>query len=154
VTADDIRTRLDAIDAYCAAAPVGPYTYGDIESVAGGSLYDPTVMIASVHWDNAPTPIHRFRHRDQADALGHFIANARTDLPAVVAALRDAHEPPTFASFTSAWSARLGAAHRERDALAAENARLRAQVQAVEALAEWVPAVRAALATTEAGEES
>lgn len=149
MTADDIRTRLDAIDAYCAAATEGPWALmGNMRPEVQRVTNAAALVIAETFWGgdgNGP------------DAA--FIAAARTDLPAVVAALRDA----------LAYG----------DALAAENARLRAQVQAVEALCDereatsaligmqsidffgnpfpllvTVDDVRAALATTEAGAES
>lgn len=76
---------LDAIRARAEAATPGPWTYGDIASVAGGSLYDEDVMIGAVHWDNLPDPLHRFRSVESADAVGRFIAAARTDIPVLIA---------------------------------------------------------------------
>lgn len=71
-----LTARLDEDERAAHAAAPGPWTYGDIESVAGGTLYDQTVAIASVQWDNArPDPrIQRFRPEAQADATGEHIA--------------------------------------------------------------------------------
>lgn len=83
-----IRARLDA-------ATPGPWSYGDIDSVAGGTLYDTTVAIGSMRWDNDnPMPIHRKVPASEADANGEFIAHARTDVERLLDALDEA-TPPT-----------------------------------------------------------
>jgi len=56
-------------------ASPGPWTYGDIESVAGGSLYGTDQMVASILWDNEdPRPIRRPIYESEADANGAHIA--------------------------------------------------------------------------------
>lgn len=76
---DRLLARLAEIAEAASGTSPAPWTYGDIDSVAGGSLYDPTVMIASVDWDNDdPRPVHRRRTVEEADANGHFIALARS----------------------------------------------------------------------------
>ena len=59
------------------AASPSPWKYGDVESVAGGSLYDKTRMIASLHYEQ-PTDhdgtIVRHLLSDEADANGAHIA--------------------------------------------------------------------------------
>ncbi len=73
-----LLARLDEDEQAARSAAPGPWTYGDIESVAGGSLYDPTVIIASVHWDNVGDEIDpRIRRRvphEEADGTGKHIA--------------------------------------------------------------------------------
>jgi hypothetical protein len=66
IAEDEVVTR---------AAWSRPWTYGNIESIAGGSLYDPDVMIASIHWDNESTlPIRRPIYEQEADANGTHMA--------------------------------------------------------------------------------
>lgn len=74
--AEFLLARIAEDEAAARAASPGPWTYGDIESVAGGSLYDPDVMIAGVHWDpeGEGPPVRRTRPAKEADANGHHIA--------------------------------------------------------------------------------
>lgn len=67
---------LDEHEEVARAASPGPWTYGDIDSVAGGMIYDPTVAIASVDYDVEPGDprIRRDRPVEQADATGQHIA--------------------------------------------------------------------------------
>jgi hypothetical protein len=71
-----LLARIAEDEAAAHAASPGPWTYGDIESVAGGTIYDPTVAIANVDWDVEPVDerIRRFRPEEQADATGRHIA--------------------------------------------------------------------------------
>ena len=72
-----------AIRASAEAASKGPWEYQDIDSVGGGRICDPGVEIASIDFDVYPidTRIHRFRHVEEADRTGEFIAGARTWVP-------------------------------------------------------------------------
>lgn len=74
-----LRDRLDEEEQTAGAAAPGPWSYGDNESVAGGTIYDPTVAIASIEWDNDPEAItangiRRGRPKQEADATGRHIA--------------------------------------------------------------------------------
>jgi hypothetical protein len=157
VVADDVTVRLDAIEAYCAAATEGPWSAADEHGLLGADA-TPAWCVSRMDDDGGymgdVAYMPQGHREEEADAA--FIAAARTDLPAVVAALRDAlrwkaEALTVFDGWEDLYLA-LGAPGRlgemksegvrseverirtERDALAAENARLRAQVQAVEAL--------------------
>lgn len=84
---------LDALQALVDAASPSPWTYGDIESVAGGSIYDRSVMIASVLWDpkpkEIPTNIRRVLPDYEADANGAFIAAARSAVPDLIRRVKE-----------------------------------------------------------------
>lgn len=71
-----LTAQLDERERIARAASRGPWTYGDIESVAGGALYDSEVMIASVLWDNEPVDprIRPTRTVPVMDATGEHIA--------------------------------------------------------------------------------
>lgn len=90
-----ILARLDEREHAAAAANAGspaPWTYGDVDSVAGGSLYDRDQMIAGMHWDNDPVPstIRRTRPPAVADAVGeHIVLHDPDRALREVAALRD-----------------------------------------------------------------
>ena len=66
--AEDERSARDA-------SP-GPWTFSNIASVGGGTIYDPTVAIANVEWDTerVDSRIRRTRPDWQADATGEHIA--------------------------------------------------------------------------------
>ena len=57
-------------------ASPGPWSYSSIDSIGGGTIYDATVAIAGVQWDNEPVDsrIRRARPDWQADATGSHIA--------------------------------------------------------------------------------
>ena len=83
---------LDEIRRATEAATEGPWEYGDVDSIAGGSLYGGGWMIASVDWENdlprstgSPLLDSDFRTPAVADANGAFIAGARSWVPALVA---------------------------------------------------------------------
>lgn len=73
---DFLLARVAEDEQAARAAASGAWTYGDIDSVAGGTIYDPTVAIACVEWDNEPVDprIRRTRLESQADATGVHIA--------------------------------------------------------------------------------
>jgi hypothetical protein len=72
---DFLLARIAEDEAAALAASPSPWRYGDVTSVAGGSLYDATVMIASMHWDNERVDPHirRTRTAQEADANGAHI---------------------------------------------------------------------------------
>jgi Family of unknown function (DUF6221) len=71
-----LEQRVAEDEAVAMRASPGPWTYGDIESVAGGSLYDTDQMIASILWDNDDTrPIRRPIYEREADANGAYMAS-------------------------------------------------------------------------------
>ena len=82
---------LTDIEKAAREATPGTWTYSDIDSVAGGTIFDETVALAHLEWDNERTPIHRFRSEIEADANGRFIslANPQTVLK-LIAVVRDA----------------------------------------------------------------
>jgi hypothetical protein len=73
-----LTARYDEEEEAALAAAPGPWSYGTIDSVAGGSLYDPDVMIAGLYWDEADDEIdpriRKQRPSSQADATGEHIA--------------------------------------------------------------------------------
>jgi uncharacterized protein DUF6221 len=71
-----LECRLLEEEAGAQAASPGPWSYGVIGSTAGGSVYDATIMVASVNWDNnAPDPrIRRMLGEREADHNGVHIA--------------------------------------------------------------------------------
>lgn len=77
-------------------ATKGPWSYSDIESVAGGQVFNVNpnepgggCSICNIDWDNEdPMPIHRMRTEIEADFNGSFIAFSRAALPKVCEALR------------------------------------------------------------------
>ena len=81
-----VRERLAQMRALCEAAithhPL-PWRYGDVDSVAGGTLYDRDVTLASVFYDGDKRVDPRIRpHRtaEDADAAGWFMQAASPDL--------------------------------------------------------------------------
>jgi Family of unknown function (DUF6221) len=71
-----LEQRIAEDEEVAMRASPGPWTYGDIESVAGGSLYDADQMIASILWDNDDTrPIRRPIYEREADANGAYMAS-------------------------------------------------------------------------------
>lgn len=102
-----------AEDERCARnASPGPWTFSDIDSVGGGTIYDPTVAIASVEWDaeRVDQRVRRTRPSWQADATGEHIA--RHDPARVLAecAAKRAiiglwSDPAHIGSFTGDWDA-------------------------------------------------
>jgi hypothetical protein len=74
--AERVRAALAEQRALAQAAPLSPWSYGDVDSVAGGSIYDCDIMIASLFWDTERVDprIRRTISTDQADAAGVFIA--------------------------------------------------------------------------------
>ena len=71
-----LEARIAEDEAAGHDASPGPWTFSDIESVGGGTIYDPTVAIAHVEWDTEPVDrrIRRTRPSRQADATGIHIA--------------------------------------------------------------------------------
>lgn len=73
-----LRARLDEDERAALNASPGPWTYGDIDSIAGGTIYDPTVAIVSVQCDTFGAEIDpRIRRRRtyrEANANGEHIA--------------------------------------------------------------------------------
>lgn len=138
------------------------------QALAAVTLAGESVERAAVEVDRAKWTITALRaERDALAAEVERWVDAHAVLAREVAELRralDLDDPAVAA--VSENIHRVVAQMLGADALAAENARLRAQVQAVEALCEVVDRakvepgllsttdVRAALATTEAGEES
>lgn len=72
-----LTARLGDDEAAARRASPGPWQYGDVDSVAGGSLYDTTRMIGSVHYgqatDHDGTAV-RHLLSPEADANGEHIA--------------------------------------------------------------------------------
>jgi hypothetical protein len=73
---DFVLARIAEDEAAARSAAPSPWQYGDVASVAGGSLYDATVMIGSMHWDSERVDPHirRARTVQAADANGRHIA--------------------------------------------------------------------------------
>ena len=72
-----LRAQIDANEQGARAASPGGWTYGDVDSIAGGSLYDESRMIGSLHYEQ-PTDhdgrIVRHLLEHEADANGRHIA--------------------------------------------------------------------------------
>lgn len=78
---------LDRVDNRLIAASPLPWTYSTVASIGGGSLYDATRMIASLHYEQPGEHdgrIVRFLPEHEADANGDLIAHAPEDLAALV----------------------------------------------------------------------
>ena len=80
-------------------ATPGPWKYGAVDDVAGGSLYGQGWMLGSMHWENdlprqsgSPVLDSDFRTPEVADANGRFIAAAN---PETVLGLLDTIEALT-----------------------------------------------------------
>jgi len=71
-----LEARIAEDEAVARRASPGPWSFADIASVGGGTIYDPTVAIANVSWDveDINSPIRRTRPAWQADATGIHIA--------------------------------------------------------------------------------
>jgi hypothetical protein len=72
-----LTARLDEDEASARAASPSPWQYGDVDSVAGGSLYDATRMIGDLHYeqpDDHDGSIVRHLLSGEADANGAHIA--------------------------------------------------------------------------------
>ena len=72
-----LRARLDEDEAVARTASPGGWTYGDVESVAGGMLYDESRTIGSVFYEQPGDhdgAIVRHLLSDEADANGRHIA--------------------------------------------------------------------------------
>lgn len=69
--------RLDETHALTRGTSPGPWRYSDVESIAGGALYDPTRSIAGMYYES-PTEndgtIVRILPAHEADANGRHIA--------------------------------------------------------------------------------
>src|SRR5574337_1430284 len=72
-----LLARISEDETLARKSSPSPWQYGDVESVAGGSLYDKTRMIGSLHYEQ-PTDhdgtIVRHLLSDEADANGAHIA--------------------------------------------------------------------------------
>ncbi|MET4780827.1 hypothetical protein [Glaciihabitans sp. UYNi722] len=83
-------TDLTAIRARRAGITRPPWTYGDIESIAGGTVYDSIVTVASIFCDNYPTaPIRPMVTEFEADRNGEFIGHAPDDIDYLLALVAD-----------------------------------------------------------------
>lgn len=74
---DFLLARIAEDEAVARAASPSPWQYGDVASVAGGSLYDKTRMIGDLHYEhlgNHDGSIVRHLLSDEADANGAHIA--------------------------------------------------------------------------------
>ena len=97
-----LRAQIDANEQGARAASPGGWTYGDVDSIAGGSLYDESRMIGSLHYEQ-PTDhdgrIVRHLLEHEADANGRHIAvHDPARVLRQVAAMRkivDEHAPRT-----------------------------------------------------------
>jgi len=71
-----LEARIAEDELMARNASPGPWSFSDIESIGGGTIYDPTVAIAHVEWDteHVDSRIRRTRPREQADATGSHIA--------------------------------------------------------------------------------
>lgn len=73
-----LKARIAEDEATARTASPGPWTFSSIESIGGGTVYDPAVAVANVEWDNDGTRIDpRIRRRRpprQADGTGVHIA--------------------------------------------------------------------------------
>jgi hypothetical protein len=82
----DVTVDLTAIRVRLEGITRAPWTYGDIDSIAGGTIYDSVIKVASVHWDNSATePVRPMMTNYEADRNGEFIGNAPTDMRALLA---------------------------------------------------------------------
>ena len=72
-----LRAQMDTDEQGARAASPGGWTYGDVDSIGGGSLYDESRMIGSLHYEQ-PTDhdgrIVRHLLEYEADANGRHIA--------------------------------------------------------------------------------
>lgn len=88
-------TYLDrVINRIIAASPL-PWSYSTVDSIGGGSLYDATRMIGSLHYEQPGDHdgrIVRFLPEHEADANGDLIAHAPEDLAALVQFAREARD--------------------------------------------------------------
>lgn len=77
--------NLEPIKARLREISRAPWAYFGIEDISGGMIYDREVVVAHIHWDNEPTePIRPTVPEWQADRNGYFIANAPTDIQALL----------------------------------------------------------------------
>lgn len=84
-------TYLDRVDNRLRAASPRPWSYSTVDSIGGGSLYDATRMIASLHYEQPGEHdgrIVRFLPAHESDANGDLIAHAPEDLAALVSFAR------------------------------------------------------------------
>ena len=81
---------LDGLDAL-AGQMRHPFTYADIESIGGGSIYDDGVLVASIRWDTEPVDprIRRTVYRDEGDRIGEYLVAAANAVPALTARVRE-----------------------------------------------------------------
>lgn len=99
-------TFLDRAEARLVGISPQPWSYSTVDSIGGGSLYDVTRTIASLHYESPSENngrIVRLLPTHEADANGLFIAHAPGDIAAFLEfarAVREViHDP------RSAWSA-------------------------------------------------
>lgn len=80
-------TFLDDVEQRLIAASPRPWSYSTVASIGGGTLYDATRSIASLHYE-APAEndgrIVRLLPNHEADANGDLIAHAPADLAALI----------------------------------------------------------------------
>lgn len=72
-----LTSRLDETQALTTGTSPGPWRYADVDSIAGGAVYDPTRSIASLHYETAQEndgSIVRLLPEHEADANGRLIA--------------------------------------------------------------------------------
>jgi hypothetical protein len=85
-----MSNNLDRIDAYCAEATAGPWSVDDTKALGAYGVYcnetedtmDFVCALVPSGWMPTEETI------DRRNAIAHFIASARTDLPALVAECR------------------------------------------------------------------
>lgn len=89
--AETLAAAIEKLEGMRNRAQPGPWTYANIESVGGGSLYGSEVRVAQIHWDNHDTrPVHRPICEDEADASGDLIVTLHATIDAQLAILRAA----------------------------------------------------------------
>jgi len=101
-------TFLDRIDNRLIAASPRPWSYSTVDSIGGGSLYDATRMIASLHYEvpgEHDGRIVRFLPEHEADANGDLIAHAPDDLITFLAFARSVKDIVNDVSDTRKWQA-------------------------------------------------
>jgi len=71
-----LEARIAEDERAAQIASPGPWSYSDIESVGGGTIYDPEVAIAGVQWDteHVDRRIRRTVPSGEANATGRHIA--------------------------------------------------------------------------------
>lgn len=101
-------TFVDRAEARLVGISPQPWSYSTVDSIGGGSLYDATRMIASLHYESPSENdgrIVRLLPTHEADANGLFIAHAPADIAAFLEFSRDVKTIVNDVSDTRKWQA-------------------------------------------------